>query len=250
MRIWALHRQANADHAAVVAACRAAAEQRLESDQPALARYYPVVRTIEGWHLLQAKRQAEAVKAFEAALDPQRSNDFTIRAADTMARRWLSRLDREKVVAALKKYHTAEVEFPADLTALASLPQEEQPPLRDRLGDAWSYRLTEFRRLKAAKAQRYLLYSISIGRESSALDTAISLPYRNTTVSFTRQNNTEPAIVELRIGEAPATRTALIQMGNRFEELRVITLDSRGRYLLLCDDDFWLTAIPAAGGRR
>ncbi|NLL84073.1 MAG: hypothetical protein GX230_07525 [Lentisphaerae bacterium] len=245
IRIWGIHRQANVSHTTVINTCREAANQRAENDQPLLASYYPVIRTIEGWHLLQTGRHDEATKALTAALDTQRSNDPLIRAADSIARRWLSRLDREQIVAALKKYHRDNVEFPPDLSIFNSLPQADRPPLRDRMGNPWVYRLAEFRRLKHAHAQRYLLYSIAIGRETSTLATALNLPYIDTPITYARKNNTSPVMVELTIGTLPDTRTAIVQEGNRFEDIRFLAIDSRNRFMLLCNDDFWLTALPA-----
>jgi len=250
VRVWAAHRQNPDDHEAVIAVCREAARQRDAQDQPLLGPYLSVVRTLEGWRLLQRGRTAEAVKAFEAALDPQRSTDMVVRSADALARRWLSRIDRETVAAALKTYHREEVAFPPDLAVFAAWPKDLQPPLRDRMGDPWVYRLADFRRLKTVAAQRYTLHSITIGRDTSALADALRRPYRDTPATFVRKNAAAPALAEFQIGTAPDIRSAVVQEGNRTEDIRFVALDSANRFALLSDDDFWLTALPAAGGRR
>lgn len=249
MKVWGTHRQSPQDPQAVIAVCREIAQQRNAQDDPLLGPYLPVVRTLEGWLLLQQERTAEAVKAFEAAVDTRRSNHLIVRSADTVARRWLSRIDREQVVTALKTYHREQVAFPPDLTVFAAWPKESQPPLRDRMGDPWLYRPLEFRRLKTATPQRYTLYSIAIGRETSPLAVALGKPYRNTPITFIRKNSTAPALAELQIGTPPDFRSVVVQEGNRSEDLRFVAMDSRNRFALLSDDDFWLTALPG-GARR
>jgi hypothetical protein len=250
IRVWSLHRQMPDDHAAVAAACREAIGRLGADDTAVLGPYLPVVRTLEGWRLLQAGRTAEAAAAFEAALDRGRADgDTRQHAADNLARRWLSRIDREKVVAALNTYHREHVAFPDELSAFQNWAADARPPLRDRKGEPWSYQLAGFRRLKVGGQQRYTLFSRSIGRETSALDAALALRPPDLPVAFVRKNTGSPALAEFRIGGG-TNRPVVVQEGARTGGLRFVAVDGQGRFALLSDDDFWLTALPPGGGRR
>jgi hypothetical protein len=249
IRIWGIHRQSMDDHEAVAAACREAIVRRGSGESPALGHYLPVVRTVEGWRLLQLGRTAEAAAAFEAALDPARSSEPLVHAADALARRWLSRIDREAVAAALKDYHREHVAYPDALAVFSAWPAATRPPLLDRMGDPWSYRLAGFQRLKVGGEQRYNLYSRAIGRETSSLEAARALRQPDLPITFVRKNTGAPALAEFRIGGG-TNRLVVVQEGARSGGLRFVALDGQGRFALLCDDDFWLTALPSTGGRR
>ena len=250
LSIWNIHVQRPDDHEGVAAACRAAIARLGNDDSAALGPYLPVVQTIEGWRLLQAKRTAEATTAFEAALDRGRGgSDTRLHAADTVARRWLSRIDREQVVVALDAYHREHVAFPDDLAVFQTGPVADQPPLRDRKNEPWGYQLVSFRRLKAGGQQRYALFSRSIGRETSALDVALALRPSDVPITFVRKNTGTPALAEFRIGSG-TSQPVVVQEGARSGGLRFVAIDGLGRFALLCDDDFWLMALPPAGGRR
>jgi hypothetical protein len=251
LRLWTLHRQSAAasNHLAVVEACRETARQTGVDTGPLLGRYLPAARTIEAWHLLQAGRATEATVAYESALAVGMPADPLCGAADAMARRWLSRLDREQVVAALAVYYREQVAFPPALTVFEAWPAARRPPLRDRQGDAWIYQLQAFRRLKLDGAQRYILYSRSVGRETTALNAALALRPPATVVSFVRRGAGSPAVAEIRIG-GTGGRTAALQEGTSAGGLVFAAIDGAGRFALCSDDDFWLIALPPEGGRR
>ena len=242
LRLWTLHRQAAAasNHLAATAACREAAR---------LGRFLPAARTIEGWHLLQAGRAAAAAAAYESALARGAPADPLAAAADAMARRWLSRLDREQVVAALAAYHREHVAFPPNLAVFESWPEARRPPLRDRRGDAWIYQFQTFRRLRIDTAQRYILYSRSAGRETSALEAALALRPPATPAVFVRKSAGPPAVAELRVGGADRP-PVLVQEGTRAGGLVFAAIDSAGRFALLSDEEFWLMALPPENGQR
>lgn len=250
MRVWNLHRQAGTNHAAMAAACREAATQTSARDTtPLLGSFLPVVRSIEGWHLLQDGRTAEAQTAFESALDRGAGGaDTCAQAADTLARRWLSRLDREQVVTALQAYYREQVSYPDDLAVFNGWSPERRPPLRDRKGDPWHYQPARFRRLKTDDGQRYLLTIRSIGRATSDLSAALARHPPDHALAFTLRQRSSPALVELRFGDGRSP-PVVVQEGGRAAGLRLVAIDGNGRFLLLCDDDFWHTAIPARGGR-
>jgi hypothetical protein len=250
IRLWGLHRQAPDDHAAVAAACREALGRSASDKTPLAGRYQPVVRTLEGWRLLQAGLTDEAATSFEAALSRGRTfADPLSAAADALARRWLSRIDRERVVAALQAYHREHVGFPAGLDVFQSWPIERRPPLLDRIGDPWSYQLLGFRRLNAGGDQRYRLYSRSIGRATSSLEAARALRPPETPIFFVRKTAESPVVAEFRIGGA-TNRPVVLQEGTRGSGVIVAAIDGQGRFALLSDDDFWLLALPPGGGRR
>ena len=249
LRLWVLHRQAAAssNHLAVAEACREAARSSDNARASRLGRFLPAARTIEGWHWLQAGRVREAAAAYESVLTGPPADPLA-GAAEAMARRWLSRLDRELVVAALAAYYREQVAFPPVLAAFESGPAAQRPPLRDRQGDAWIYQLQTFRRLKLDGAQRYLLYSRSIGRETSALAAALALRPPAAAVSFVRKGAGSPAVAEIRIG-GPSTSPAIVQEGARAHGLVFAAIGGSGRFAILSDDDFWLMALPPEGNR-
>jgi hypothetical protein len=250
MRVWNLHRQAQDNHAAMAAACREATAQTSARDAaPLLGAFLPVVRTIEGWHLLQDGRTTEAQAAFEAALDRGAGgSDTCAQAADTLARRWLSRIDREQVIAALQAYYREHVSYPDDLAAFNGWTPARRPPLRDRKGDPWLYQPARFRRLTTDDGQRYVLTIRSIGRATSDLAAALALRPSDHDLAFALRQRAAPALVELRFGDGRSP-PVVVQEGGRAAGLRLVAIDGIGRFLLLCDDDFWHTAIPARGGR-
>ena len=252
LRLWSLHRQAVAtsNHMAVATACREAAGTSGNGGEPRLGRFLPAARTIEGWHWLQAGCVREAAAAYDSALAAGGMPAGPLAgAADAMARRWLSRLDRELVVAALATYYRDHVAFPPALAAFESWPAARRPPLRDRQGDAWIYQLQAFRRLKLDGAQRYILYSRSVGRETSTLAAALALRPPATVVSFARKGTGSPAVAEIRIG-GMAAPPAIVQEGARAHRLVFAAIGDSGRFALLSDDDFWLMALPPEGSRR
>ena len=64
------------------------------------------------------------------------------------------------------------MEFPASLDALAKLPQASRPPMNDRWGQPWNYRLAEFKHFKGLSGQKYVLGSARLGASS---DLAVAL---------------------------------------------------------------------------
>ncbi len=244
LQVWARHVHASSNHEAVIQVCRETLQRRGSDDLPVLGPYQPVIRTVEAWRLLQLGRDADAVRVFKTVIGAPPSTDPRARAADTLARRWLTRFDREAVVAALRAYHRGQVAFPADLSVFESWPRETQPPLRDRFNTPWVYRLSGFRKLTGTTGQRYVLHSRAIGGETSSLEAARRLVQPADPVVFVRKNSGTPALVEFRFGSA-APQTAVIQENGIFKGIRFVALDSLGRFALLTDEDFWFLAVPA-----
>jgi hypothetical protein len=147
-----------------VAVCTAAS-QTIATLSPGPDR--AAARTLLGWRLLRAGKPAEAKPVYQALLDdPASPPAFT-----QLARRWLTRLDRDEVRAALQKAWTDNIQYPSSLDSLA----KPLPPMQDRWGQAWRYRPAVFKRLKT-EAQRYTLESPELGADSD-LAAALGRPW-------------------------------------------------------------------------
>jgi hypothetical protein len=156
------------NHATAVAACRAFGRQH-ESNP-----FVIVARSLEAWHLLKGGETPEAVKLFETMVSADRSG--LPWGASRIARAWLTRIDREAVKKVLRAYYVRNVEYPATLEVFETLPKSRQPPLFDRFGTPWAYKLKEFRRLKGITGQRYDLRCRSLWKESE-LSAALAAGY-------------------------------------------------------------------------
>jgi len=170
--IWKLVEEKPDDHTAAVAAC--AEFGKKNPHDPLLV----VTRGITAWHLLKSGRTDAAIQVFEpmASAVVQARSDPLQMAALTMGRTWLTRIDRERVKQSLKKLYLRDIEYPASLETLASLPKESRPPLADRWGKPWTYRLVGFRKLRGFSTQKYELQSKLLGRNSD-LASALQAPY-------------------------------------------------------------------------
>jgi hypothetical protein len=166
--LWASQQKNPGDHA-VLYAHTVAFEQHF-SDSPLV----PVARGIGAWHLLESGDFDGARKLLEkmAASD---ADPVSAIGAD-MARRWLTRLDRERVAAALEKVYAEDLAYPAALSAVSALPPELRPPMADRWGAAWSYTPAAFKKLPIGDRQTYVLESTKLGANSD-LKQALALPY-------------------------------------------------------------------------
>ena len=166
--MWQAHLQTPTNHVVHV---RAFVE--FEKQHPASA-LVPVARGASAWHLLQQNERAAATQLLIAMLD--RADTPAAKAGAEMARRWLTRLDRERVKAALRAYHGRHVEYPGSLQQLTTLTAAEQPPQRDRWDKLWQYQLGRFKHLKTISGQRYELLSPTLGPDSD-LAAALARPY-------------------------------------------------------------------------
>ena len=168
--IWKLHLEATNDHSKVISAC-----QTFKSKSPA-SLLSPVVDGLAAWHLLKINDAAAATGILEKMLSSP--SEAVNKAGAIMAKRWLTRLDREKVRLALKYIYREAIEFPPTLDAMKTLPEAKRGPMVDRWGQTWSYRLTEFKspNLKNLRGQRYELRSAMLAADSD-LAQALARPY-------------------------------------------------------------------------
>lgn len=245
LTVWSTHTRNTDDHKAVIEAC-----QRVMDRPATLGEYLPAVKTLAGWHLLADNKQADAIRLFESALVTDKNSPPITQWADTMARRWLTRLDYQKLERALKTYYAEHVAFPASLSPLYAL--NPPPPKSDRFGDAWVYQLESMSRLTGLANQRYSLASRTLGRGGSRLS---SLPFDNygrRTATLIGRKSASPPTLEIEITTTDgATSRAIVAERAMAGGLRLLKLSSDGQFALLVESesDFWVVA-PAAGGRR
>ncbi len=176
--LWNRHLAGSAAHADLAAECDALA--RAHPDDPAA----PVARTIQAWHLMQLNQHDDAAALLEPLLAA--TGDGTARGAHELARAWLSRMDHERVRAALEIYRRRRVRYPRRLAELDSLPQippGRHPVSHDRYGTPWVYREERLQSMPSLEWQRYTLQSRTLG-DDSALHEALAIPYA-TRIPFT-----------------------------------------------------------------
>lgn len=155
----------------------------------------PVELGQRGWQELQAGQVEEAARTFTGMLTT--NADPLARAGDLMARRWLTRLDREKVKAALRAAYNRAIAYPAKLTGIE--------PATDRWGQPWVYELTAPRYITGLTAQSYRLESAALGGESD-LAAALRRPYgaritlqpvsiSGNIITFAQQGRPQPVVL-------------------------------------------------------
>jgi len=171
LKIWNQHIATPQDHDAVIKSC-----STFITDYPS-DPLKPIAQDIDAWHKWQAGREKEAWAIMEshlnAPVDPV--ND----GARLVAKGWFSRLDREKVVAALLKYYRNEVKFPESLEGVythAKIPATLQPPRADRFEKPWVYQLNGTQKIRGFLNQKYALSSSELG-DFSDLKKALAAPY-------------------------------------------------------------------------
>ncbi len=226
-KLWQTHMGAT-NHARVISAC-----QTFEANNPGDA-FIVVARQLQAWHLLKLRQREQAA----GILAPMVQTGATglDKAASELARAWLTRLDREVVRAALQKRYRQEIAFPEKLDIWkANAPNT--PPLSDRWGKRWSYRLAGFSRLPGLRDQKYELQSILLG-DSSDLDAALALPYAQqitlNPLSIRRTTSGSPMIVFEN--QQSGTKTT-IGVGTR-NEGNFLAFAGR-RIILLADYTHW-----------
>jgi hypothetical protein len=239
LKAWGAHVRAPQDHKAVIDAC-----QSVMDKASTLGDFLPAVKTLAAWHLLAGGRQADAVRIFESALTSERAAPPVARYADTLARRWLTRLDHARLAKALKAYYADNVEYPSSLSPLFGA--DKTLPKADRFGDPWVYTAEAFGKLKAAPNQRFSLYSKSAGKKLTPL---AALPFDayggKRSAAIVARKTTTPVSVEFEtVTESGAQRGVATESG-LVNGIRFLRLDSDGRFALMIDSDcdFWIVAV-------
>lgn len=229
--LWSLQTNQPARHESILDACRQL--QKTAPNSPLL----PVSRGLAAWHNLRLGQTNEAISILNEMTAAAPATP-TAAAGIEMGRRWLTRLDREKVRGALAAYYRSAIEYPINLQPLKKSAKETSMPLADRWGAPWQYQLATFKVIKVARGQRYLLQSKTLG-DSSDLSKALERPYAD-------RIQIEP--VSLSTAAGGAQNITFQIAGERPEK---IILSERGQaggitltyigstILILCDGDHW-----------
>jgi len=166
--VWCVGTNSAFEASAVAVACQ---EFKAAAPKDPLA---VVVAGFEAWNYLKRGNPGAAVPLFNSMLVVKEPATSLQKAADKMARSWLTRIDREQVVRGLKEIYVRDIEFPASLEALKTLKSAAAIPVSDRWGKPWEYRLASS--IKGMAAQRYVLESSVLGAHST-LEKVLALPY-------------------------------------------------------------------------
>jgi len=239
LALWKIHAAASNDHAAARAACRLFLDGR--HDDP----YAPVGLGIDAWHALCARQTGDAAAIFTNMLACGAGPVGD--AARAMAERWLTRLDRERVKAALTAYYAAHVAFPESLSVVFSEAQRPPSPATDRWGKPWRYRLSTFMELRGLLGQRYVLESTTLGAASDLAGILKKPAAAAANVKAVRVVSTAPGrtIVEFAFGEPKPEKVILLE-GASHDGICFVRLASG--FVLLTDGDRWLVADPPGAG--
>ena len=170
--LWRTHLASSNNHEAVIASF-----QQTQQNAPSNS-LFTVARGLCSWHLLQLSKTNEALQMLEDMTATKPDNALNAAGAE-MGRRWLTRIDREKVRNALSCYYLQQIAYPGNLESLKKIPRLPAPPLSDRWNVPWIYRLTGFQTIKGLDNQRYLLQSTQL-KDTSDLKIALALPYAGT----------------------------------------------------------------------
>jgi hypothetical protein len=156
--LWASQQKNPGDHSAM-ARDAAAFEQHFPASP-----LVPVARGLAAWHLLEVGDSDAARQLLEKMAAG--SADPVASIGAEMARGWLTRMDREKVVAALQKVYADDLQYPENLGVIGALPSGQRPPMADRWGAAWSYAPAAFKTLRIGDRQTFVLESTRLGATS------------------------------------------------------------------------------------
>ena len=206
-------------------------------DSGTLGSYAPVARTLMGLNLLKAGRPQDAAAAYASALSS--GGDPLSRAADNQARRWLTRIDREALVAALRQWYAANVAYPPALDVLQTLPDIQTLPLQDRWGDPWNYRLVPMRQMPQLTDQRYQLESRALFRSSDLATALRQLESSTTHVRFLRIVSRQPPVISVEITQPEMDPVnATLALGASASGVRLCALSP---IMAICSDgDRWI----------
>ena len=248
-KLWQLHMQRTAEHESVIAACN-----QFVADS-GLDAVVPVAEGIRAWHLLKLQRNDEAAAIMETHL--KRRSGSVNGGAVLLAQAWLSRMDFERVEAALKAYYKKEVAYPATLDLIAQHPQIPaglHPPLKDRWGTEWRYELVGFKRLPGFENQKYSLSCLRLGRETSVAD-ALEAAYATgirITPSRIVTTRTDRQVLEYTLADKEASAGAantevapankkLISVGSQVGDLYLAYIGEH--IIIVCDRAHWAVLL-------
>ena len=224
LELWKQHTGTPDDHEAVVKACRDFAAAH--TTDPLL----PMVRGIEAWHRLRAGRRGEALQIFAADLTaaPGPVTD----GARRVAQGWMTRGDRDQAAAALQAYYGKHVAYPKTLD---QLPADGRPPLNDRFGKPWNYKLTGFAKVPGFNDQKYSLQSAVLG-DVSDFKGAVALPYAARIVAVPQQVIAAPGNTQA-VKFNVAGSAAVVGVGQAAGDLFLAFVGAK--IIVVCDYTHW-----------
>lgn len=231
LELWKQHVATPDDHEAVIKAC-----DGFLAANPA-DPLLPVVHGIEAWHKLRAGRTQEALRLIVPYLSaaPGPVND----GGRMLAMGWMTRLDREKVVAALQLYYRKEVAYPKTLEPLGTetnIPIDARPPLTDRFGSPWAYRLVGFARAAGFTNQKYSLQSPMLG-DLSDFKTALKIPYGSRINAVPVQVLPAGSTVAVKFNLGGKGGVAAVGLGQNANDLHLAYVGSQ--IVVVCDYTHW-----------
>ena len=232
--LWQFHLASSNLHDAVAERCAEMAKS---------THLYPLTLVAEGlgaWHLLKAEKQDEAVKLLDKLAAQPASGPSLPVAAANLGKGWLTRIDRERVRAALQAHYRQEVQYPDNLEPLQKLPAEVRPPARDRYNKLWSYRIVNFKKLRGFQNQKYELSSNTLGARSD-LKTELARPYGDAirlkpVRIMSATPGRETITFERTVGDK--TETVHLSVGSKIDDIEFAYLGPR--LLILGDGSHWM----------
>ena len=242
--LWSLQTNTSTRHEAVVTACQQM--QQAAPTNPLL----PVSQGMAAWHSLRLGKTNEAIVLLSemtaaAPTTPTSAASATATAGAEMARRWLTRLDREKVRSALALYYRTAIEYPINLQPLKKTIKDASLPLADRWDAPWQYQLAAFKIIQGTRGQRYVLQSKTLG-ESSDLAKALERPYADRIllqpVSLSITSSGAQNVAFQTTGVRPGK--ILLSEGGQAEGVTLTYIGSN--ILNLCDGDHWRVVLKPA----
>ena len=251
--LWNLQTNKPAQHKTIVAACQQM--QKTSPTNPLL----PVFQGLAAWHNLRLGKTNEAFAIFSkmAAVAPAMAPATpTMTAGAKMGRRWLTRLDREKVRSALAVYYRNAIEYPinlhplkktmpgsADVSRRSGLAKGDAPlPLTDRWGTPWQYQLAAFKIIKVAPGQRYRLQSKTL-LKTSDLAAALERPYAGRILLQPRSLVISGSGAQNVVFQTPGDRPEKILLSEGGQATGVTLTYIGVHILILCDGDHWRVVI-------
>lgn len=204
--------------------------------------FAPVARGIAAWHLLSAGQVKDAAAVLNAMLAD--AKEPIAAAGDQMAKRWLTRLDRELVETSLHAYFGDNVVYPESLHVFGELPAASRPPMGDRWGRAWKYSLANYKHLPKARQARYIIESGELGALSD-LQLALKAPYAGSInlrpVSIMAG---VPGLSSVQFETTGAKPVRVVLTENSMYERRITFVRMTSSFILLTDGDHWLLTPP------
>lgn len=222
--LWKQHAATPDDHEAVIKACQGFAAAH------AADPLVPMVRGLEAWHRLRSGRRGEALQIFAADLAAPAGP--VTDGARRVAQGWMTRGDRDQAAAALQAYYRKKVAYPKSLD---QLPLDGRPPLNDRFGKPWNYKLTGFGKVPGFIDQKYSLQSAVLG-DVSDFKAAMDLPYAARITAVPQQVLTLPGNTQA-VKFNVAGSAAVVGVGQASGDLFLAFVGAK--IIVVCDYTHW-----------